>query len=194
VGNLPRTPEFSDRLFLILQDEQILEGNLNSPVKNSNTSQKFRYFMPINAQVSDGKKTYMKSIRDKEASFVLWLSCCLVPPKKTSLSTTGYEFHPTRADPSACPVSTVQQTTTLLSANTAFVSAPLLDKRFSVLKQSLVKPENKQRVIESYDRLLKVLESEIALIEKSGPSLVPEIDFNDIRENGGCSPCPVRIM
>jgi hypothetical protein len=69
-----------------------------------------------------------------------------------------------------------------------------LDERFSVLKQSLVKPENKQRVIESYDRLLKVLTKEIALIEKSGSALVPEIDFNDVRKNGWCSPCPVRMM
>jgi hypothetical protein len=91
-------------------------------------------------------------------------------------------------------VSTLQQTPKPLPADTALASAPLLDERFSVLKQSLVKPENKQRVIESYDRLLKVLTKEIALIEKSGSALVPEIDFNDVRKNGWCSPCPVRMM
>ncbi|KAL4801802.1 hypothetical protein BDV18DRAFT_164612 [Aspergillus unguis] len=66
--------------------------------------------------------------------------------------------------------------------------APLLEERFSILKKSLVKPENKQKVIESYNRLLTVLESEIAQIEKFGPSLVPEIDFNEVRENGGLLP------
>ncbi|KAL5385987.1 hypothetical protein DPSP01_004423 [Paraphaeosphaeria sporulosa] len=45
--------------------------------------------------------------------------------------------------------------------------APLLEERFAVLKKSLVKPENKQ---------------------KNGPSMVPAIDFNEVRMNGGTLP------
>jgi Protein of unknown function (DUF1479) len=47
-----------------------------------------------------------------------------------------------------------------------------------------VKPENKEKVIESYGRLLEALHAEIAYIEKCGSSIVPEIDFNDVRRNG----------
>ena len=60
----------------------------------------------------------------------------------------------------------------------------MLDKRFAVLKGQLVKPEHKQRVIESYKRLLKLLELEVQRIERHGSALVPEIDFSVIRENG----------
>lgn len=61
---------------------------------------------------------------------------------------------------------------------------PLLDRRFAVLKASLVKTENKQKVIESYGRLLDVLSSEVKRIQNSGPFMVPEIDFEDLRKNG----------
>jgi hypothetical protein len=47
-----------------------------------------------------------------------------------------------------------------------------------------VKPEHKQKVIESYDRLIKVLENEAEFIAKNGPSMVPEIDYNEVRRNG----------
>lgn len=60
----------------------------------------------------------------------------------------------------------------------------MLDQRFSILKKSLVKPEHKQKVIESYDRLVQILKSEVDLIEQNGPSMVPEIDFEDVRANG----------
>lgn len=62
---------------------------------------------------------------------------------------------------------------------------PILEPRFSALKQSLIKPENKQKVIESYARLCKVLKDEVALIEKTGPSFIPEIDFNLVLDNNG---------
>lgn len=62
--------------------------------------------------------------------------------------------------------------------------APLLDQRFAVLKKSLVKPEHKEKVIESYGNLCKILESEADFIAKHGPSLVPEIDFNEVQNNG----------
>lgn len=60
----------------------------------------------------------------------------------------------------------------------------MLEERFAVLKKSLVKPEHKQKVIESYDRLVKVLENEANFIAKHGPAMIPEIDFNEVRRNG----------
>ncbi|RMZ87363.1 hypothetical protein DV736_g5415, partial [Chaetothyriales sp. CBS 134916] len=79
-------------------------------------------------------------------------------------------------------------TAQILTTVHADTQLPLLDQRFAVLKASLVKAENKQKVIESYGRLLDVLASEIKLIQESGPSMVPEIDFNDVRKNGGVLP------
>ncbi|KAI1014389.1 hypothetical protein LB504_012273 [Fusarium proliferatum] len=64
----------------------------------------------------------------------------------------------------------------------------LLDQRFAALKKSLVKPENKQKVIESYERLVKILRKEVEHIDKHGAALVPEIDFDDVRKNGGKLP------
>ncbi|KAF5671466.1 DUF1479 domain-containing protein [Fusarium circinatum] len=64
----------------------------------------------------------------------------------------------------------------------------LLDQRFADLKRSLVKPENKQKVIESYGRLVKILRKEVDHIDKHGAALVPEIDFDDVRKNGGNLP------
>ncbi|KAF4544357.1 uncharacterized protein LTHEOB_6475 [Lasiodiplodia theobromae] len=65
---------------------------------------------------------------------------------------------------------------------------PVLDQRFAVLKQSLVKPEHKQKVIESYARLQRALAAEVDLISKNGPAMVPEIDFNDVMQNDGTLP------
>lgn len=61
---------------------------------------------------------------------------------------------------------------------------PVLDQRFSVLKKSLVKPEHKAKVIKSYETLCNVLKNEAEFIAKNGPSMVPEIDFNEVRKNG----------
>jgi hypothetical protein len=61
---------------------------------------------------------------------------------------------------------------------------PLLDPRFTAIKQSLVAPQHKAKVIASYERLCEVLEKEAEFIAKTGPSIVPEIDFNDVCENG----------
>ncbi|RMJ14314.1 hypothetical protein CDV36_006030 [Fusarium kuroshium] len=63
-----------------------------------------------------------------------------------------------------------------------------LDQRFATLKASLVKPQHKQKVIESYKRLTKLLEIEVDRIGKFGSALVPEIDFQLVRENGGLLP------
>jgi hypothetical protein len=60
----------------------------------------------------------------------------------------------------------------------------LLEQRFAALKKSLVKPEHKDKVIESYERLLKVLKTETEFIAKQGPSIVPEIDFSEVQKNG----------
>ncbi|CAI7644266.1 unnamed protein product [Penicillium discolor] len=68
------------------------------------------------------------------------------------------------------------------------INAPLLEERFCELKKSLIKPENKRKVIESYGRLLNSLELVVAHIEKFGSSLVPEINFNEVKENGGLLP------
>lgn len=65
---------------------------------------------------------------------------------------------------------------------------PVLDQRFAVLKQSLVKPEHKQKVIESYARLQRALAAEVDLISKNGPAMVPEIDFNDVMQNSPPAP------
>ncbi|KAF9738018.1 hypothetical protein PMIN01_03301 [Paraphaeosphaeria minitans] len=54
--------------------------------------------------------------------------------------------------------------------------------------KSLVKLEKKQKVIESYHRLIKILETEADFIAKNGPSMVPEIDFNEARWSGGTLP------
>ncbi|KAF4990006.1 hypothetical protein FDECE_14521 [Fusarium decemcellulare] len=65
---------------------------------------------------------------------------------------------------------------------------PLLEERFSVLKQSLVKPEDKERLVESYHRLTKALAEEADRISKFGPKAIPEINFSDIEANNGHLP------
>ncbi|KAF2708345.1 DUF1479-domain-containing protein [Pleomassaria siparia CBS 279.74] len=68
------------------------------------------------------------------------------------------------------------------------IQVPLLEQRFADLKKALVKPEHKQKVIESYAQLCKVLENEANFIAKNGPSMVPEIDFQEVKNNGGKLP------
>ncbi|CAG9956564.1 unnamed protein product [Clonostachys rosea f. rosea IK726] len=75
-----------------------------------------------------------------------------------------------------------------LATEQLHLTCEVLDQRFADLKQSLIKPENKQKVIESYARLVKVLKAEVDHIAKFGPALVPEIDFNEIRKNSGILP------
>ncbi|CAK7201233.1 hypothetical protein SEUCBS139899_003936 [Sporothrix eucalyptigena] len=57
---------------------------------------------------------------------------------------------------------------------------PLLEPRFAALKKSLVKPEHREKVEESYGRLCRVLASDAEFIRKTGPAMVPEIDFNSL--------------
>jgi hypothetical protein len=61
---------------------------------------------------------------------------------------------------------------------------PLLEPRFSKLKQSIIASDNKQKVIDSYKRVVQACHQEADLIRKMGPSAVPEIDFEDIVQNG----------
>ncbi|TQB69294.1 hypothetical protein MPDQ_002091 [Monascus purpureus] len=65
---------------------------------------------------------------------------------------------------------------------------PILEQRFSTLKQSIIKPQDREKVKESYARLKKVLATEANRIANLGPSSIPEIDFADIVENGGVLP------
>lgn len=64
----------------------------------------------------------------------------------------------------------------------------LLDQRFAKLKQGLVKPEHKQKVIDSYSRLCNFLEKEADRIQRKGPNMVPSIDFGDVLSNGISTP------
>ncbi|KAK0609086.1 Uncharacterized protein DIS24_g12514 [Lasiodiplodia hormozganensis] len=79
-------------------------------------------------------------------------------------------------------------TTTVTQTQVLKPKPPVLEQRFAVLKQSLVKPEHKQKVIESYARLQRALAAEVDLISKNGPAMVPEIDFNDVMQNDGTLP------
>ncbi|KAK8147898.1 hypothetical protein G3M48_000776 [Beauveria asiatica] len=65
---------------------------------------------------------------------------------------------------------------------------PMLDQRFAKLKKSFVKPEHKQHVIDSYQRLCSVLQDETDFIARNGPYMIPEIDFELVRKNGGSLP------
>ncbi|KPI34620.1 uncharacterized protein AB675_4941 [Cyphellophora attinorum] len=65
---------------------------------------------------------------------------------------------------------------------------PLLEQRFSELKQAIIKPEDRDRVSESYARLKDALERESSRIAGLGPKAIPEVDFSIIESNGGQLP------
>jgi hypothetical protein len=69
-----------------------------------------------------------------------------------------------------------------------FHRCPLLEERLSKLKQSLIKSEDKEKLINSYRRLTKPLEVEAHRISKLGPKSIPEIDFSTIESNNGHLP------
>ena len=52
----------------------------------------------------------------------------------------------------------------------------------------MIKPEDQERVIESYERLTKAMEKEMDRISKIGPRAIPEVDFTEIQSNGGRLP------
>ena len=70
--------------------------------------------------------------------------------------------------------------------SSAFSSTPnlILPQKFKDLKDS-IKPKNLQ---ESWNRLVKSFEDEIEVIQSRGPNIVPQIDFEEIRRNGGVFP------
>jgi hypothetical protein len=76
----------------------------------------------------------------------------------------------------------------LKDCSDTFDSCPLLEEKYSKLKQSIVKPEHKIRLIESYQRLKVALEKEANRIESVGSRAIPEIDFSDIEANNGRLP------
>ncbi|GAA3304398.1 hypothetical protein GCM10020218_103890 [Dactylosporangium vinaceum] len=66
------------------------------------------------------------------------------------------------------------------------------------MKKSIIKPERRQKVIESNKQLLDTLKKEADFIAREGPAIVPEIDFELLRENrkymcGGISGAMIRI-
>ncbi|KAI0481288.1 DUF1479-domain-containing protein [Xylariaceae sp. FL0804] len=69
---------------------------------------------------------------------------------------------------------------------------PLLEERFSKLKQSIIKPADRELVIKSYQRVLEALEGETKRIAELGPRSIPEINFADIEANGGDLPSAVE--
>ena len=99
-------------------------------------------------------------------------------------SSSNHGFHPgTRTD----PVSDKSFARRLLWSWALTITpyrCPLLEPRFSKLKQSIIAPEKKQKVIDSYKRVVQACHEEAKLISKMGPSAVPEIDFEDIVQNG----------
>ncbi|RLV92547.1 Uncharacterized protein YbiU [Spathaspora sp. JA1] len=58
-----------------------------------------------------------------------------------------------------------------------------LEPRFAQIKQRLIKPENVEKVTESWKKLLVEIESEFSRISKAGPSYVPRCDFSSIKDS-----------
>lgn len=65
---------------------------------------------------------------------------------------------------------------------------PILEPRFSLLKQSIIDPANQDRVISSYEQLKIDLEAEASYIARVGSKAIPEINFAEILANDGCLP------
>ena len=51
-----------------------------------------------------------------------------------------------------------------------------------------MKPEDRERFVESYQRIIKALAVEAERIGKLGPKSIPEINFSDIEDNKGNLP------
>lgn len=64
----------------------------------------------------------------------------------------------------------------------------MLHERFSKLKQSIIKDEDRERVIQSYHRLTKALQTEAGRIAEQGSNAIPQIDFAAVEGNGGRIP------
>lgn len=57
-------------------------------------------------------------------------------------------------------------------------------EKFSKIKKGLIKPENIEKVNESWKRLLIAIEKLVEEIKRSNESYIPEVEWQAIRENG----------
>lgn len=65
----------------------------------------------------------------------------------------------------------------------ADITPPDLDARFIKLKKKLVAPENREKVTESWKRLLKALKIETGKISEEGSKYVPQVEWEEIVQN-----------
>jgi len=65
---------------------------------------------------------------------------------------------------------------------------PRLEPRYADLKKSIIKPENVEKVKQSYARLLKALDVEADRIKSLQHKAIPECNYKDITENGNKLP------
>jgi hypothetical protein len=63
-------------------------------------------------------------------------------------------------------------------------TAPRLDERFSALKREIVKPQDENAVIASYERLKNALTIEADRIGQELQSAIPEVEWSDVVNNG----------
>ncbi|KAK6456805.1 uncharacterized protein RJT20DRAFT_34496 [Scheffersomyces xylosifermentans] len=77
---------------------------------------------------------------------------------------------------------------------TETVTPPDLEERFGILKRKLVSPENVAKVTESWKRLLRALEAEADVIAKAGPSYIPQVELEDIKNNNNELPDDVASL
>lgn len=61
-------------------------------------------------------------------------------------------------------------------------------EKFSELKRKLIKPENIEKVKESWKRLLVAIEKKVEEIKNAKDSYIPEIEWKTIKENGNKFP------
>jgi hypothetical protein len=61
---------------------------------------------------------------------------------------------------------------------------PRLDERFAALKREIVKPQDEQAVIASYERLKNALAREADRIGHEQQSAIPEVEWSDVVNNG----------
>lgn len=57
-------------------------------------------------------------------------------------------------------------------------------QKFSNLKKNLIKPENVEKVKDSWNRLLVALEKKTDEIKSEGSNYIPSINWDDIKKEG----------
>lgn len=79
-----------------------------------------------------------------------------------------------------------------VSSLSNYVPPDLKDKeKFSKLKSQLIKPENAEKVKDSWKRLLVALEQMATEIEAEKSDYIPEVDWNTVKKNNGIYPTDV---